>query len=75
MTYTVGAPAVIQLVPAISWTPNDAPTSFTYTVTTGPSFVTISGTPQRIRVSTSNPTETGNHSVTIRATETYSGLT
>ena len=47
---------------------------FTYAITAGPSFVTIGGSPAKIQIFTSVPTNIGTYTVSIETTETNSGL-
>jgi hypothetical protein len=63
-------------VPTYSWFPTQSPTVFTYSLTSGPSFVTISGS--KIQIHSTDPTDTGLtglFTITILTTETNSGLT
>jgi hypothetical protein len=63
-------------VPTYSWFPTQSPTVFTYSLTSGPSFVTISGS--KIQIHSTDPTDTGLtglFTITILTTDTNSGLT
>lgn len=74
-TYLINDPAKLINLPTYSWVPADALTTFTYIKTFGPSFVTLVGSPAQINVYTINTANAGTYTVTIRVTETASGLT
>jgi hypothetical protein len=70
----VNDPAMLVNLPTYNWYPTQSHTAFTYTKTAGPSFVTISGSPLKIQIYTTAGIDTGYYTVTIRTTETNSGL-
>ena len=47
-TYSVGSVNLSLSLPTFIWTPSQATTSFTYNILSGPTFVTISGSPLQI---------------------------
>ena len=62
-------------LPTYSWYPTQSATVFTYAITAGPSFVTIGGSPAKIQIFTSAPSDIGQYTVSVETTETNSGLT
>ena len=62
-------------MPTYTWFPTYSSTVFTYAITAGPSFVTIAGSPAKIQIFTSTPSNTGTYTVSVKTTETNSGLT
>jgi hypothetical protein len=75
-SYLVGTAAIYINAPTYSWVPVDAYATFTYAfVGSPPSFVTLTSPPVKIKVLTSDLTKLGAYPITIRTTETNSGLT
>lgn len=76
--YTIGFSSKYIDFPDYTWDPSSYSTTFAYppTIISGPSFVTISGwsTNKRLRIRTSDSADAGQYTVTIRTTETESGL-
>ena len=62
-------------LPKYTWYPTQSATVFTYAITAGPSFVTVGGSPTKIQIFTSTPSDIGTYTVSIKTTETNSGLT
>jgi hypothetical protein len=73
-TYKVGNSMLIVAVPKYSWYPTQSHTVFVTTKISGPSCVSIYGSPNTINIYTTDTTATGNYVVTIQTTETNSGL-
>ena len=61
-------------LPTYTWYPTQSSTIFTYVLTSAPTFVTIAGSPLKINVQTTNVSNYGSYTITIRTTETKSGL-
>jgi hypothetical protein len=73
--YQVTASTLSVDLPTYSWFPTQSHTAFTYALTSAPSFVTIGGNLQKIRIQTNDGSKTGVYTITTRTTETNSGLT
>ena len=73
LTYVVGAAAISADLPVYTWVPSAATTSFSYSITAGPGYVTIAGSPPKINIYTTSLVA-GTFTVTIKTTETGSGL-
>jgi len=70
----VNAAMLLVSLPTYTWYPTQSHTVFTYQITAGPAFVTLGGSPLKIQIYTTTGASTGNYSVTIKTTETNSGL-
>jgi hypothetical protein len=73
--YTISDPVLLVNLPTYSWFPTQSHTLFSYAVVSGQTFVTIGGSPAKIQIQTSIASNTGTYTITIRTTETNSGLT
>jgi len=72
--YTVSAPMLAINLPTYSWFPTQSHTVFTYSIVSGPGFVTLGGSPQQIQIYTTVAANTGTYTIQIKTTETNSGL-
>ena len=73
-TYAINQATLLVDLPTYTWFPTQSSTAFTYAITSGPSFVTIAGSPAKIQIFTDTPSHIGTYSVSIETTETNSGL-
>jgi hypothetical protein len=73
-TYAINQATLLVDLPTYTWFPTQSSTTFTYAITSGPSFVTIAGSPAKIQIFTDTPSHIGTYSVSIETTETNSGL-
>jgi hypothetical protein len=73
-TYAINQATLLVDLPTYTWFPTQSSTTFTYAITSGPSFVTIAGSPAKILIFTDTPSHIGTYSVSIETTETNSGL-